>query len=847
MSDSEHPDEVTEQEHPAVDTEGDEGNSVSDAPVIDDEESTGDPYLDKLLSEGILKGMERLDLAQSLLAAFIVMSMGWFAYSALLTTPFSMGEQVQIVDQEALHAIPTISAAWNDDISPIAAFLHALNWGMGDGSAVPFRVSQLFLHMLNAVLVFVLCRRMVKGAENEAIALTGGVLFAVHPITLAAVAPLTERSVLLATFFALLSLVLYVKASDEDGMKWSTYVVSLIAFGLAWSCGIWTWIVPLLVIMLTVVQSGLSGLKSSSLNILGFIVVAFMLIAHRYVLAEVPTISLHTVGLMNEASNTLFVVKAWLLPGSAPRILPEYTSIAGISIPFVAMLIAGAALLLRWPSLAWVLLCPVLVLAGFGLAVSSDAFDLTHAYPIGAGIVCLLPIVLSKVPQGKARNGAGLLVSGFIFVSLFMTHLNTTEWKDEEYYWSMAQSDCDTCFEPNVRLATLYNERGQEAIRSHDGAQPTASQIDAAKRHWSQAESFYLLARQIKPSAIEVIRPLAEVLAGQAKMDEAIVTMEIWLSRSTQDVSATRMLAKWYGQRGVNNKSFEDFHAAIGLYTRLGQITELSEVDHIEYGVLLYRLGDFTNATLHLQRIKTPGLRKQTEGIITELNPRIKELNELQTALQSVPQSSTLVPRIDVLRLQTKKKLAEGDLRLAMYFSEETLRSSATGWVPEDWYQLGHIYGLQGAWDTFVAHWPAPESFTAPWQELSTYCVSQKNWNTALVAMMRRPVLPGANPQAEAFLTLSNLAIQAKDYVQASRLLQGMMQQLPQRYEPWLLMGDVAYLNTQMAAKEKTELMRTCIREAQARGASEAAIQALRDKAGLKEDITDSLAPSIIR
>ena len=161
--------------------------------------------------------------------------------------------------------------------------------------------------------------------------------------------------------------------------------------------------------------------------------------------------------------------------------------------------------------------------------------------------------------------------------------------------------------------------------------------------------------------------------------------------------------------------------------------------------------------------------------------------------------------------------------------------------MPEDWYHLGHIYGLQGEWESFVAHWPVPEYFNAPWQGLGAYCVAQNNWNTALVAMMRRPVLPGANPQAEAFLSVSNLAIQAKDYTQASRFLQGMMQQFPKRFEPWLLMGEVAYLTKQ------TELVRTCIREAQTRGASEASIKALRDRAQIKEDITDSLAPSIIR
>jgi len=49
-------------------------------PRHSEEESTGDPWLDELLSEGILKGHARLGLAQACLAAFVIVAVGWMTF-----------------------------------------------------------------------------------------------------------------------------------------------------------------------------------------------------------------------------------------------------------------------------------------------------------------------------------------------------------------------------------------------------------------------------------------------------------------------------------------------------------------------------------------------------------------------------------------------------------------------------------------------------------------------------------------------------------------------------------------------------------------------------------------------
>ena len=680
----------------------------------------------------------------------------------------------------------------------------------------------------------------MNGAESEAIALAGGVLFAVHPITTFAVVPLTELSIVLATLFSLLSLVLYVKASSEDNINPVGYMLSILAFGLAWSCGMWTWVLPVFIVLLTVVLSGWGACKQRALYIFGYVVVAGMLIAQRYVLADVPSLAVDMDGFRNEAQNLLLVIKGWLIPGSAPRAFPEYyTEAVGTSIPLIALLVLGIALSTRWVSIGLCIVWPALIVLGFGLAISSDAFDIAHAYPAGVGLACLFSVVIHRAPQGKVRTGVGIVVAGLIAMCMIMTHLRTSEWKDEEFYWNLAKADCATCFEPNYNLATFYKQQGDDVIAALEGVSPTETQMETARRSWSQAESLYIQAQRADPLAQHVDSPLARVQAGLAKFDEAIASMKRALAVAPDDTQSIRYLAQWYGQQAVASSEVAGFHTASELYARLETLGALTERDHLQWGVLLYQLGAYVDAARHLQSVKDPKLRQQVAALIQTLNPRITQLNVLQEQLKQA-QASNASP-LEILRIRAQQLTAQGDRQSALYHAEEVVRTSGLAVQPEDWYLLGYLYGQQGSWETFVATWAVPEGFTAPWQGLSQYCASKGDWNTALVAMMRRPVFPGGDARAEALVSVSQMAIQAKDYTQANQILQAMIQQYPRRFEPWLILGEVGHLT------KNTEMVRSCLREAKARGASEAALKALRDRAGIEEGVADSLAPTLIK
>ena len=83
-------------------------------------------------------------------------------------------------------------------------------------AAAVFHLDSALLHAVNAALVFALLRRM--GAPRRIAGLLA-LIFAWHPIQVESVAWISQRKTLLASFFALLSTLAYLKARQPDGPR----------------------------------------------------------------------------------------------------------------------------------------------------------------------------------------------------------------------------------------------------------------------------------------------------------------------------------------------------------------------------------------------------------------------------------------------------------------------------------------------------------------------------------------------------------------------------------------------------------------------------------------------------
>ena len=113
---------------------------------------------------------------------------------------------------------------------PLTMISLMLDYTMGGHSdnLMPFHCTSLALHIVNTALVIVLLYLLFGRAW---VAAGVGLLFGLHPMTVETVAWVGERKTLLAAFFALWSLILYVRFTRKS--NWSLYFGSMVMYVLA--------------------------------------------------------------------------------------------------------------------------------------------------------------------------------------------------------------------------------------------------------------------------------------------------------------------------------------------------------------------------------------------------------------------------------------------------------------------------------------------------------------------------------------------------------------------------------------------------------------------------------------
>jgi tetratricopeptide (TPR) repeat protein len=176
----------------------------------------------------------KLRVAPVILLALLTFSI----YFQILHHPFSNYDDGEYVtdNPDIQHGINPATLRWaitsteHGNWHPLTWLSHTLDWQLFGNNAGGHHFTNLLLHILNALLLFIFLAQ-VTGATGQS--LFAAAIFAVHPINVESVAWVAERKNVLCTLFFLLALLAYSRYARRPGVIRYLVVALLFAFALA--------------------------------------------------------------------------------------------------------------------------------------------------------------------------------------------------------------------------------------------------------------------------------------------------------------------------------------------------------------------------------------------------------------------------------------------------------------------------------------------------------------------------------------------------------------------------------------------------------------------------------------
>jgi hypothetical protein len=303
---------------------------------------------------------------------------------------------------------------WNADyFRPVGMATLWLECQLWHYNAAGYHFTNLILHLVCAVGLFLLCRSLGLWRETAAIA---AMVFALLPVQAEAVAWVSARFDLLAAALVVWSLLLYSRFRRTG--RWGWYVGALVAFLIAAFSKENAYVLPFLVVLLEFFVLPQRRLKPA----LGFFALAGAAFTYRwtvlggigYVGADVLHFGFKTLeGLFIRAPAQLLLGYNWVQPSAGYFVVtPALTGAFFLALAFVVEQEASQR---RWTwfALGWILLAslPLYPL----LLIGADLANSRFLYLGMGGLAILVSVLLARVEPPRLRQvgtlGLALLLS----------------------------------------------------------------------------------------------------------------------------------------------------------------------------------------------------------------------------------------------------------------------------------------------------------------------------------------------------------------------------------------------------------------------------------------------------
>jgi len=436
---------------------------------------------------------------------------------------------------------------------PLAMISLMVDYAAGgrDDNLRPFHITSLAFHTANTALVIVLLY-MLFG--NMWAAAAAGLLFGVHPMTVEPIPWVGERKTLLAAFFALWSLILYVRYSRGGG--WKSYAGCFVMYLLALMSKPTSVPLPAVMLLMDYWPLGKFNLKTflekTPLFVLGVIFAVITYISQHRTASTVSPIEYgprHV--LLVLCHNIIFYLYKMILPVNLsshyafpkPFDLSQPMVLAGvigtcvlIPLLFISLWWTRAALT-GW-LLFFVAIFPTMGVVGFTNVIASDKY----AYLPAIGLLMVVAAFFIWVGRSKKiAIAVAAIVLSLAGAEAFATQRYLVYWRDTISFCEYMLSLTPDAASVHNDLANALSQRGK---------------IEEAVEHYRRAI-------ELRPDDAYAYSNLGACYGNLGRYEEAIDVLNKAIKYDPLLANAYSNLGYVCGKAGLDEKELEAYKAAI--------------------------------------------------------------------------------------------------------------------------------------------------------------------------------------------------------------------------------------------------------------------------------------------
>jgi len=219
-----------------------------------------------------------------LLRISTIIVLGFIAYGCMLQAPFkTMDDRTSIVDNPIIKSTANIPKIFREGYfhdqhyyRPLVNLTFMAEYQVFGLKSFYYNLDNLLLHILNALLVFLLVSRLTKAVQ---IGYWTALLFVIHPVQWEAVCNIPGRAILLSAFFVLSTFILFL--AYYKNRRWEYLFLAAIAFSLGLLCKESTGVLPAVLLVYLILDKTKAWIhKIMSLWPLFIGIISYILLRH---------------------------------------------------------------------------------------------------------------------------------------------------------------------------------------------------------------------------------------------------------------------------------------------------------------------------------------------------------------------------------------------------------------------------------------------------------------------------------------------------------------------------------------------------------------------------------------